>query len=129
MVGVDLPLPIFNQAGGARDEAAARESAATSSLGLVRRQAELDLVSASDRYSVARERLQATGDGIMAEAEALLATARVAYAEGEMTLVEFLDAAGAFRDARLSALTLRAEAWIAYYNLLRAMGGPAGKES
>ncbi len=128
-VGVDLPLPIFNQAGGARDEAAARESVATSSLGLVRRQAELDLVSASDRYSVARERLQATGDGIMAEAEALLAAARVAYDEGEMTLVEFLDAAGAFRDARLSALTLRAEAWIAYYNLLRAMGGPAGEES
>ena len=128
-VGVDLPLPIFNQAGGARDEAAARESAATSSLGLVRRQAELDLVSASDRYSVARERLQATGDGIMAEAEALLAAARVAYDEGEMTLVEFLDAADAFRDARLSALILRAEAWIAYYNLLRAMGGPAGEES
>ena len=128
-VGVDLPLPIFNQAGGARDEAAARESAATSSLGLVRRQAELDLVSASDRYSVARDRLQATGDGIMAEAEALLAAARVAYDEGEMTLVEFLDAADAFRDARLSALILRAEAWIAYYNLLRAMGGPAGEES
>ena len=64
----------------------------------------------------------------MAEAEVLLSAARVAYDEGEMTLVEFLDATGAFRDARLSALTLRAEAWIAWYNLLRAMSAP-GEES
>lgn len=128
-VGVDLPLPIFNRAGGARDEAAARESAALSSLDLLRRRAELDLVDASDRYSVARERLEGTGEGIMAEAEVLLSAARVAYDEGEMTLVEFLDATGAFRDARLSALILRAEAWLAYYNLLRAMGGATGEES
>ena len=127
-LGVDLPLPIFNRAGGAREEAAARESAAASGLDLLRRRAELDLVDASDRYSVARERLEATGEGIMAEAEVLLSAARVAYDEGEMTLVEFLDATGAFRDARLSALTLRAEAWIAWYNLLRAMGAP-GEES
>ncbi len=129
MVGVDLPLPIFNRAGGVREEAAARESAATSGLVLLRRQAELDLVDASDRYSVARERLEVTGDGIMAEAEALLSAARVAYDEGEMTLVGFLDATGAFRDARLSALILRAEAWIAYYNLVRALGGGPGEES
>ena len=128
-LGVDLPLPIFNRAGGIREEAAARESAATSSLDLLRRRAELDLVDASDRYSVARERLEVTGDGIMAEAEVLLSAARVAYDEGEMTLVEFLDATGVFRDARLSALTLRAEAWIAWYNLLRAMGGAPGRES
>ena len=128
-LGVDLPLPIFNRAGGAREEAAARESAATSGLDLLRRQAELDLVDASDLYSVARERLQVTGEGIMAEAEVLLSAARMAYDEGEMTLVEFLDATGAFRDARLSALTLRAEAWIAYYNLVRAMGGGPGEES
>ena len=128
-LGVDLPLPIFDRAGGAREEAAARESAATSSLDLLRRRAELDLVDASDRYSVARERLEVTGDGIMTEAEVLLSAARVAYDEGEMTLVEFLDATGAFRDARLSALTLRAEAWIAWYNLLRAMGGAPGSES
>ena len=128
-LGMDLPLPIFNRAGGARAEAAARESAAISSLDLLRRQAGLDLVDASDRYSVARERLAVTGDGIMAEAGVLLSAARVAYDEGEMTLVEFLDATGAFRDARLSALTLRAEAWIAYYNLVRAMGGVPGEES
>lgn len=128
-IGVDLPLPLFNRAAGAREEAAARASAARSGLDLLRRRAELDLVDASDRYALARERLEVTGDGIMAEAEVLLSAARVAYDEGEMTLVEFLDATGAFRDARLSALTLRAEAWIAYYNLVRAMGGGPGEET
>jgi len=49
--------------------------------------------------------------------------ATAAYAEQEMTLLELLDAAGAFQNAQLSALSLRSEAWIAYYDLLRAMGG------
>ena len=45
-----------------------------------------------------------------------------------MTLLELLDAAGTFRDARLSALSLRSAAWIAYYDLLRAMGdSPEGE--
>lgn len=128
-LGVNLPVPIFDRAGGAREEAAARESAATSGLDLLRRRAELDLVDASDLYSVARERLRVAGEDLATESEVVLSAARVAYDEGEMTLVGFLDATGAFRDARLSALTLRAEAWIAYYNLLRAMGGDPSEES
>lgn len=128
-LGVDVPLPIFDRAGGAREEAAARESAAMSGLDLLRRQAELDLADASDLYSVARERLRVTGEGLVTESEVVLSSARVAYDEGEMTPVGFLDATQAFRDARLSALTLRAEAWIAYYNLLRAMGGTPWEES
>ncbi len=39
-----------------------------------------------------------------------------------MTPLELLDAAGAFRDARLSALSLQSATWIAYYDLVRAMG-------
>ncbi len=45
-----------------------------------------------------------------------------------MTLVELLDAARAYRDARLMAVSVRAQAWIAYYDLLRAMGrAPEGE--
>ena len=128
-LGLDIPLPVFDRGAGLREEAAAREAAAGARLDLHRRQAELDVIGASDRFSVVRARLQAVGDGLMAEAQALRTAARAAYDEGEMTLVEFLDAAGAFRDARLSALALRAEAWIAYYDLLRAMGGVPEGES
>ena len=121
-VTLNLPLPVFDQGAGTRQGASARESAATYRLDLTRRLAEIDLRATSDRYTSTRNRLEAVGDGMLAEADALLTTAQAAYAEGEMTLLEVLDAAGAFRDTRVSALSLRSATWIAYYDLIRAMG-------
>ena len=126
--GVNLPLPIFNRGRGGLHGAAARESAAVHRLDLRRREAENDVLAASDLYASARARLETVGDDLFADADALLAAARTGYAEGEMTLVEVLDAAGAFRDARLMALSLRAAAWVAYYDLLRAMARPPEAE-
>ena len=59
----------------------------------------------------------------MAPSAELLEIARTAYGAGEMELVELLDGAGAYRDARIAALELRSELWLAYYELERAMGG------
>ena len=122
-IGIDLALPLFDRGAGAREKATARESAALSQLGLRQREAALDLRAASDRYASTRDQLQATEGIVLEDAEALLGSARAAYAEGEMTLLELLDAADAYRDARVSALSLRSATWIAYYDLLRAMGG------
>lgn len=121
-VTLNLPLPVFDRGAGMRQGASARESAAAHRMDLTRRLAEIDLRAASDRYASARSRLETAGDVMLVEAEALLTTAQAAYAEGEMTLLELLDAAEAFRAARLSALSLRSVTWIAYYDLLRAMG-------
>ena len=126
-VTLNLPLPVFDRGGGTRDEAAAREAAAAYRHDLTRRLAEMDVRGALDRYEAARTRLEAAGDLLLADSDALLATARAAYAEGEMTLLELLDAAGAFRDARVSALSLRSEAWVAYYDLLRSVGRSPGE--
>lgn len=117
-----VPLPVFDQGAGSRQSASARELAATRRLDLARRLAEIDLRGASDRYASTRSRLETAGRVMLTDAEALLATALSAYAEDEMTLLELLDAAKAFREARLSALSLRFAAWIAYYDLMRAMG-------
>lgn len=122
-IGLDIPLPLFDRGTGARAEAVAESSAAAYRLGLRRRLAEYDLVATSDRYASRRTLLEAAAVGLVADGEALLAAATAAYAEQEMTLLELLDAAGAFQNAQLSALSLRSEAWIAYYDLLRAMGG------
>jgi cobalt-zinc-cadmium efflux system outer membrane protein len=54
----------------------------------------------------------------------ILRIARVSYSEGEMTLLELLDAAGAFRDAKLALIRLRSRYWTTYFDLERAMGGP-----
>ena len=127
-LGVDLPLPFFDRGGGAREEADARSAAAAHRLNLRRRLAENDLITTSDRYASSRGRLAAAADGLLADAEALLASATAAYRENEMSLLELLDAANAFRNARLSALSMRSAAWIDYYDLLRAMGrAPEGE--
>ena len=121
-IGVDLPLPLFDRGKGAREEAAAQRSAAAYRLDLRRRLAQYDLVAASDRHAASRTRLEAVAADLLADGEALLSAATAAYGENEMTLLELLDAASAFQNAQLSALSLRSEAWIAYYDLLRAMG-------
>lgn len=122
-IAVDLPLPLLDRGSGTREEAAARSSAAAYRLDLRKEMAELDLLAASDRFASGRARLEAAAPTLLADGEALLASAASAYAEDEMTLLELLDAANAFRNARLSALSLTSEAWLAYYDLLRAMGG------
>ena len=127
-IAVDLPVPLFDRGAGIRAEAAAASSAAAYRLDLRRRLGEYDLVAASDRYASRRALLEAVAVGLVADGEALLSAATTAYAEHEMTLLELLDAASAFQDAQLSALSLTSEAWIAYYDLLRAMGGTPEKE-
>ncbi len=127
-LGLDLPLPLFDRGGGTRQAADARSAAAAHRLDLRRRMAENDLLTATDRYASSRARLEATADGLSADAEALLASAMAAYGEDEMSLLELLDAANAFRGARLSALSMRSAGWIAYWDLLRAMGrAPEGE--
>lgn len=123
-IAVDVPVPLFDRGAGTREEATAASSAAAYRLELSRRLAKYDLVAASDRYTSSRTQLETAAEGLAANGEALLSAATAAYLEHEMTLLELLDAAGAFEDAQLGALSLRSAAWISYYDLLRAMGGP-----
>ena len=124
-LGVSVPLPLFDRGHGTRAEAAAQGAAAAHRLDLRRRLAEYQLLNALDRYAAGRTRVEVAVESLIADAESLLSSATAAYAEQEMTLVELLDAAGAFQGARLTALSLQSEAWIAYFDLLRVMGrGP-----
>jgi cobalt-zinc-cadmium efflux system outer membrane protein len=127
-LGFALPLPLFDRRGAAASEAGAARAGAEAHLALVRRQAENDLRLAFDAYQAARERARLFADELLAEPEALLRVARVAYAEGEMTLVELLDAVDAFRTARVAAVNARRDLWVAYFDFERAGGLPAGPE-
>ncbi|MCY4574080.1 MAG: TolC family protein [Gemmatimonadetes bacterium] len=125
---LDVSMPLFDRGVGTREEAAARSSAAAYRLDLRTEMAALDVLLASDRYASSRSRLETAAPGLQADGEALLVSATAAYAQNEMTLVELLDAASAFRSAQLSALALAAEAWVSYYDLLRAIGGAPEEE-
>lgn len=121
--GIALALPLFDRKGGAAAAAEARHDAALARLELRRREVRADVVSAHERYAAVSERLDAFGEELAAQSDELLESGRVAYDEGEMSLVELLDAAEAYRMSRILAVDLRAGTWIAYFDLLRAMGG------
>ncbi len=128
-LSVDVPMPVFDRGAGDRYGASARARAAAHGLELARRLAEIDLMTAADRYASNRANLAAMGDDLLAHADFVLSAARVAYAEGQMNQTDLVDAANAYQDARISAFSLRAAAWIAYYDLLRAMAQAPGEES
>lgn len=122
-LGLSLPVPIWDRRAGAVDAAVARTRAAEDRASLTRRQVENDVRRALERYRSLNRRADLLDRGPLEEPGDLLDMAQVAYAEGEMELVELLDAAEAFLDARESDARLRADLWISYYDLERAVGG------
>lgn len=122
ILGLSVDLPLWNRRAGAVDVAEARVAAAESRLVLIRRDVRNDVrrVSEKHRSAVRRARFLKTGQD---EGPDLLEMAGTAYGEGGMDLLELLDAAEAHLDAALAASTLRADLWISYYDLERAVGG------
>ena len=122
-LGLSLPVPIWDRRRGAVEAADARTSAAASRLALTRRQIENDVRSALDAYRSLMRRAALFDEMQSAAGEDLLEMAQVAYNEGEVELLDLLDAATASRDARVLEARLRADLWIGYFDLERAVGG------
>jgi len=122
VLGVSLPLPLWDRNRGGIAEAAASLGIATATRDLAARRAEDEIRRAME----VRRSLQAgigllTGP-LLAETAGLLETARLAYAEGELSLVELLDAADAHRGARASLITQLERYLLATYRLEYAAG-------
>lgn len=123
-LGVGIPLPLFDRNQGAAEAEAERLSAAQIQQTLARRQIRREVRRAYAAYSSARQQAQLLGDELLRGTGDLLRIAQASYSEGEMSLVELLDAADTYRDARLTSIDLRADLWTRYFKLLRAMGRP-----
>jgi cobalt-zinc-cadmium efflux system outer membrane protein len=122
VVGVSVPLPLSDRSQGPIAEARAALAQAETRVAIARRAAEADVRRALERRAALAERLRLR-EGLLARARALLATARVAYAEGETSLLELLDAAETFRTTREGADALLAEYLTSVADLERATGG------
>jgi cobalt-zinc-cadmium efflux system outer membrane protein len=122
-LGISLPVPIWDHRRGAVEAADARTAAAAARLALTRRHIENDVRSALDAYRSLLRRAQLFDELQSAEGGDLLAMAQVAYNEGEVELLDLLDAATAARAARVLEARLRADLWIGYFDLERALGG------
>lgn len=122
LVGASMPLPVRNRNQGNIAIAEAALAGAEVRRALVLRRAENEVRRAIETRAALAGRIEAIEQDLLAPATRLLRTARVAYAEGEMPLVELLDAADAYRSARETAIDLQAEYLVAGYDLQRAVG-------
>jgi cobalt-zinc-cadmium efflux system outer membrane protein len=122
VVGLSLPIPLLDRNRGRIAEAEARLRAAELRRRSLIRSAEDEVRLAWESYQALRAQRELLLRDLLGDVEALLRTALVSYDEGEMSLVELLDAADAYRTARQASLTLQADALAAYFDLLSAMG-------
>ena len=123
-LGIGIPLPLFDRNRGAAEAEAERLDAAQTQQILARREIRNEVRRAHAAYTSARRQAQLFEGDLLRGTGDLLRIARVSYGEGEMSLVELLDAADAYRDARLRSVDLRADLWTRYFLLLRAIGQP-----
>lgn len=122
-LGLSLPLPLWDRRGGAIDAATARVDAAQARADLVQRRIANDLERAADRYRAFTHRAQRLAEREVGAQPDLLEIATISYENGEMDLIELLDAAAAQQGAAMNALRLRSDLWISYYDVERASGG------
>ena len=123
LLGIALPVPVLNRNRGLIEARRAELHAAETRLILVERQIENDVIRAYETHASLAVRVELVRDSLLADVGGLLRTARVSYDEGEMLLVELLDAAEAYRDARIMTTDLSADFQTSHYDLLRATGG------
>ena len=124
-VGLSLPLPLLDRNAGRIAEAQAELSKAEARRSLTLRRAESDIRRTWEQYHSLVLRIEQMDRDLLAGTRGLLETARIAYTEGEMTLLELLDAAEAYRASRELAIDLHARYLIAIYDLDRATGASA----
>jgi outer membrane protein, heavy metal efflux system len=122
VLGVSIPLPLWDRSAGAVAAADARVAATEARLAQAERQVRNDVARSLLAYEAAVARIALLADP-QAGAADLLTIAQIAYDAGEMELVQLLDAAGALRDSATLEASLRAELWISWFDLERAVGG------
>lgn len=121
--GLAFPLPVLDRRGGAVATARGRGDAAAASLERTRIRVASEAALAEQRFRTAIDQQALIRGAALDEASQLLATARVAYAEGEVGVVEMVDAAEAYLEARLLQAEIDRRSWTARLDLEHAMGG------
>jgi len=122
-LGASLPVPVFDQRDGDVEAAEARVRTATTQLALTQRTVANDVRRTFSTYLSVSKRVALIRDQLLSGLDDLLRIARVSYGEGEMSLLELLDAADAYRESQIAISDLTSEIWVRYYDLERAIGG------
>ena len=122
VAGLAIPLPLWDRNAGAIDAASALTDMRTAEADALRRRIVSEVSDAADSFRAIREQLDLLRPQLGQESAQALRASRVAYAEGEITLLEWLDAVRAYHEAEVTYAALDAEALIRQAALERALG-------
>jgi outer membrane protein, heavy metal efflux system len=122
LFSVDLAVPLFNRGQSAVARADARAVQADAARTLLRRQIEADVRAAHLTLTMEQVRAARYRQSVADATDPLASIARVAYDEGELGILELLDADRQRLEARLRVLDLTAAARFAAIELDRVTG-------
>jgi cobalt-zinc-cadmium efflux system outer membrane protein len=124
VLGVTVPLPVFDHGQGAVPAAMSRAVAASNVVRALELVAEQRVTAAYNEVLRRREALaQYRGTGV-AESVGMRREAEAGYREGRLSILELVDAYISLRDAQLRLVSLAADTRTAEVNLRRAVGAP-----
>lgn len=127
--GVILPLPLWDRRRGSVDAAEATSRRRDAEAELLGRRVEFEVRDAAAAAQAVDEQVAALAPSLGDEATQALRSAETAYAEGEIALIEWLDAVRAYQEAEAAFAALRAESLIRRAALDRAVGLPLRSSS
>lgn len=124
VAGISLPLPLWDRRGGAVDAARAEARRLEAEREALRRQIRRAVVITVDAVRSADRQQADLRAQLGAEADAALQAAELAYVEGEITLLEWLDAVRAYQEAESAYANVLAESYNQRAALERLLGVP-----
>lgn len=122
VAGFSLPLPVFDRRRGSIEAAAADTRRREAEVDVLRRRVRLEVDEAYAALAAVDEQLELLRPQLGENARVALRAVQAAYSEGEITLVEWLDAVRAYQEAESTFATLQADAMIRRAALERAVG-------
>lgn len=122
VAGVALPLPLWDRRGGAVQAQVAESRRRDAEWRGLRRRVAREVDEALASLRAVQDQLRALSPSLQGDAAAALRSAEVAYAEGELTLLEYLDTVRAYYETETSIANLRAELLVRAAVLEHAVG-------
>ncbi len=122
LIGLSFDLPIRNRNRGLIQANEARFAASGARIAQAQSLVEGEVRLAYASYAALWDQRDLLSDQLLVDMDSMIESAETGYVEGEMSVLELLDAADAFRDARRMLIDLEADLRMAYFNLTLAVG-------
>ncbi len=122
---VNLSLPIFNRKQGKLTAADAEINKGLLTVELLKQQIRIEVETAFNSYSRFRKLIEKYHEFEGEFYENMLQSAGKSYEEGEMTLLEYIDAVNAYFEAIKTKNSIKQNLYVSVYELGQAIGTPA----